>query len=173
MNLLKVLVIGLTVAGLTVGVHQRRSAASPHCHTVNQRISTSFDSTNCTSPVGLCTAGAIQGSVLNGTTHYITEAMTPAATAPGDEPVWFSYAGLLTVTTPRGTVTLNDKGELAYQASGPFAELAPIGSGTGDFAQATGTLFISGFVTADASGFDGTIQGQICGIDGDGDEGDG
>jgi hypothetical protein len=165
MNHLKTVGIAMLAAGLTVGIFQRRGAASPHCHKVKGQISVTFSIDGCTSPVGLCTQGQITGGILAGPTQYVTASLAEGAISPDQAGYWMSYAGALTVTARRGTIVFHDNGVLDYAASGPFTELNQAVGGTGAFAGATGTVFMSGLIRPDASGFDGVVKGQLCGID--------
>lgn len=168
MKLVKSLGIGLIAAGLAVGVHQRRSVASPHCHAVKGTISSSIAPTGCTSPVGLCTAGTITDGALGGSSYYVAGGLAPAPTMSGDSGSFLSYTGTLTITTNRGSLTLEDKGIVNFVPSGSFTEFDHVVAGTGAFANATGTVFFSGLVNATGSGLDAALSGQICGIDHDG-----
>ena len=163
MNKIKLAVASLAAVAAVVGAFQRPSSADAHCHNVVGNISVKVRATNCTSPVGLCTSGTIDSTYLHGTTSYVTAALIPAA-QPGDS----AYYGTLTLTTAQGTLTLQDSGVLSF-GGGQFSEYANVISGTGAFAGATGTLFMGGFMPADRSGFDGSMQGQICNVAYDGD----
>jgi len=103
------------------------------------------------------TAGTItRGGILNGTTSDIfTSGFTPTP-----DPSTFSFTAMLTITTDMGTLTTSDVG-IFDVVSGVFSEIARVTSGTGTFAGATGTLFISGSTT-DGIHFQDRIIGQIC-----------
>jgi len=115
------------------------------------------------SPIGLCTVGVIAGNHgLKGATFFTGDSMAAGpATAPNPE--WtISYSGSLVVSTPRGALTIRDNG-LFDQLTGLFSSFAvvdPLNS-SGDYAGATGTLFIGGkfvdgqFVTT-------MIEGELC-----------
>ena len=69
------------------------------------------------------------------------------------------FAGDITVTTKKGTVTVQVSGSLT--TTGAFETSGQVSSGTGVFAGATGDLVIEG--SQDQSGtFTETIEGQIC-----------
>lgn len=96
-----------------------------------------------------------QGGILNGQTHFVTSSFTPTA-VPGI----FLLTGNLTITTNKGTLTTSDVA-IFDVANGLFTDIAQITGGTGDFAGATGVLFISG-KTTDFVHFQDKIVGNIC-----------
>ncbi len=139
------------------------SATTPLCLPVHARIEASFVAEDCSSPVGLCTAGTItEGGLLNGSTRFTALAAAPAAGMYGVEAdSTLSYNGELIVTTRHGALEISDVG-VFDQAAGKFTELDRVIGGTGIFAYASGVLFISGDSYADGSGFDGRISGELC-----------
>jgi hypothetical protein len=86
-------------------------------------ISTSYFLAGCTSPVGLCTAGAIGSGLLAGTTRF-----TVLTLAPGPSPYELLYTGELVITTRSGSVTVRDYG-VFNQATGQYFELQQIRPG--------------------------------------------
>lgn len=142
----------------------RQAFARPDglCVPVHATIKALFVATDCSSPVGLCTAGQITGGLLNGTTNFTALGIAPAAGMPGIEPeTTLSYHGVLEITTQHGTLTISDIGAFD-QAVGVYSEIDRITAGTGRFENATGTLFIYGNAFPDGSGFDGAVRGRIC-----------
>ncbi len=130
---------------------QEATQASTRCKPVraDQRVTAST-----TSPT---TTGVItNGGILNGT----TSAMFTSGLTPTPDPTTFSYTAALTIVTNTGTLTASDVG-LFDVARGVFTDIARISGGTGDFAGASGTLFITG-TTADGVNFDDEITGTIC-----------
>lgn len=103
------------------------------------------------------TAGVITNNgLLKGTTAFtFTTGPTPTA-----EPAVSFYAGDLTITTDRGTLTTRDVG-LLDTARGVFTDVGRVTGGTGVFAGATGTLFFNG-TTADGATFAVAIAGELC-----------
>ena len=149
----------------TIGFASRQVLASPNelCIPVHATINALFVNTDCSSPVGLCTAGQISGGgILNGNTRFIALGTASAAGITGIEPeTTLSYHGLLEVTTRHGTLTISDIG-VFDPVVGVYSEVDRITAGTGRFENATGTLFIHGNAFTDGSGFDGEVRGQIC-----------
>jgi hypothetical protein len=105
---------------------------------------------------GTTTGTITRGGILNGTTSDVfTSGFTPTP-----DPDTFSYTDTLTITTDQGMLTTSDVGIFDI-ARGVFSSIARITSGTGIFAGATGTFFISGSTT-DGIHFQDRIIGQIC-----------
>ena len=106
------------------------------------------------------TSGTItQGGKLNGTTQTVfTSDFTPTP-----DPNTFSFTDDLTLTTDKGVlrthnVTLFDAANGVFSA---IARIDPNGS-TGDFAGATGVLYINGKTTDGGATFQAEITGEIC-----------
>jgi hypothetical protein len=162
-------------AGVVGAVATSRSVhAEDGCRRVHGHYQANFTTVNCTSPSGLCAAGSItRGGILDSSALFVELDQAPSAGMPATEPsTSVSYSGNLTVTTHNGTLQLRDLGVAAGPVgNASFTELErPVG-GTGRFANASHTFFISGVVTS--TGFDGTISGELCGLgDGDGDRDD-
>lgn len=96
----------------------------------------------CTSAVGLCTAGRLEGTI-NGDFVFTADSLKPS-----DTPGVFFYTGHIVVTTSRGQVTCQDAGAFSFaDPTGPVVDLCTITSGTGEFAGATGHLRIHGTFT--------------------------
>ena len=132
------------------------------CFRVRAKIKTSVvaEGEECGSPFGICTAGKIfRGGLLNGTTFYVVDSVGPGAGVGLNPAEVLSYAGELTITTRRGTLTTQDLGVVDY-AEGVFSEFDIVTGGTGIFEGATGTLFIFGSATPES--FMGKIEGKIC-----------
>jgi uncharacterized membrane protein len=104
------------------------------------------------------TAGTItQGGRLNGT---VQEVFTSAIT-PTPDPNAFSLTNDYTVTTRRGVLKTHNVGifDIALGVFTDFARIDPNAS-TGDFAGATGVLYINGRATD--GGATAEITGEIC-----------
>jgi len=157
--------VGIALVGGVVafGASTREADARQSCRKIHGTITSHItDPANCTSPVGLCTAGTITGGgPLNGATVFTTLALAPSACLPGVPPTTLSYTGVLTISTRRGTVTTTDVG-LLDQANLVFTEIDTVQGGTGEFAGATGTWLISGPVIDNGTGFRGDITGELC-----------
>jgi len=106
------------------------------------------------------TSGTItQGGRLNGTTQaFFTSAFTPTP-----DPNTFSFTDDLTVTTHRGVLKTHNVG-IYDVATGLFSAINRIDptTSTGDFAGATGVLYINGKTTDGGATFQGEITGEIC-----------
>lgn len=153
-------IFGMLAALLAVGCHH--SDKKEPCQVVNAVLHSRLDPSDCASPIGSCTRGHVEGGVLTGTTYYVTSAMLPAASLPGDDSKAFSYAGSLAITTKEGALVLVDRGVLDLRPGGHLSQYETPISGTGVFVNVTGSLFINGFLTADGKGFDSTITGKLC-----------
>jgi hypothetical protein len=141
----------------------RSAYADELCHRVHGRIQSTFTSTNCTSPVGLCTEGMITGDrLLDSATTFLALDVAPSAGMPGAEPsANLSYSGVLTIKTRRGTLVTHDLGVLDA-ATASFTEMERPASGTGIFANVSSVFFISGAIVNNGTGFDGELYGELC-----------
>ncbi len=147
---------------LTTGV-----AAEQACRSFQATIQLHMKKDGCTSPVGICTTGAVvsSDSALNGASWSFTSLGTadsaglPASLQPAS---MLSYAGSVVVTTVRdGTFTTSNAG-VFDTAAGAFSQLDQITSGTGKFADTKGGLiFINGIGGGDA-GFKSVVHGELC-----------
>lgn len=114
------------------------------------------------SPVGLCAVGTVSSGVLKGTKDAIYSGASLAAGIPGLEPPsTLSYTGIQVFHTEKGDLSMKVIGVSDYVRE-VFTELGRITGGTGRFANATGTLFISGYLTPDGMGFRSRVTGEIC-----------
>jgi hypothetical protein len=129
------------------------------CTSVRAPIVTTFFVDGCESVFGLCTEGTISSGPLTGTTRFTVTSLDTETSAE-----FLGYTGILVITTPQGTLTIEDKGALSL-LDGTFFEIDEITGGTDLFADTIGTLFSSGMSTP--TGFDGWISGQICRLPGD------
>jgi hypothetical protein len=166
MNILRRALPTLYFAGsfLVFGVGFSTSTyAGENCHWVHGRIQSTFTSTNCSSPVGLCTAGMITGAgPLDSATTFLALDFAPSAGMPGVEPsANLSYSGVLTIKTRRGTLVTHDLGVLDA-ANTSFTEMERPASGTGIFANPSSVFFISGAIVNNGTGFDGELYGELC-----------
>jgi hypothetical protein len=72
-----------------------------------------------------------------------------------------SFVAVHTIQTRRGTLTLLGTG-VFDTARGEYAEADPVTSGTGMFAGATGTLWLTGTTPDAGASFSGPVTGQVC-----------
>ncbi len=106
------------------------------------------------------TSGTItQGGRLNGT----TQAVFTSAFTPTPDPNTFSFTDDLTVTTDKGVLKTHNV-SIYDVATGVFSAIARIdpNASTGDFAGATGVLYINGKTVDGGATFQAEITGEIC-----------
>lgn len=111
----------------------------------------------CTSPVGLCTQGALTGG-LKSTFTFSATSLTPTADTPATGVV--SYTGDITMQLKGGSLLCKDSG--AFQTTGPgaVASVCVIVGGTGAFAGATGVIQFVGTFTSTGGG-EGDYRGTV------------
>jgi len=108
---------------------------------------------------GTASGTVTQGGRLDGTTQTVfTSAFTPTP-----DPTTLSFTDNLTLTTNKGILQTHNV-TLGDLANGVFTVLARIDptAGTGDFAGATGVLYINGKITDGGATFQEVITGEIC-----------
>lgn len=126
------------------------------CESINTQINSTFSTSGCTSPIGICTTGTIASGLLKGTTSFTALSLGPGpASAPGT----MVYTGSLSITTDQGTLNISDVGVLDT-TNFVFSEIDRVDNSTGIFASAKGVLFISGNETP--TGFTGKVTGNLC-----------
>ena len=167
-KVLLLVIMGLGLFAIVLPMKQSGStfkvSANNSCRPVRGTINSLFTTQNCTSPVGLCTTGAITGTgLLDGNTSFVALGAAPSAGMSGVEPAAnLSYSGQLTIVARRGTLVTNDLGVLdaAHLA---FTEMERPSSGTGVFANpGSSVFFISGSVVDNGQGFQGDLSGIAC-----------
>jgi hypothetical protein len=147
-----------------------RVNADSRCRPVRAHIETTITTQGCTSPVGICTVGHVEGGPFDGATTFLTAGAAQSAGMPNVEPAAnLSYSGTFTMTSPHGTFVTSDLGVLDASHAA-FVEMMRSVSGTGRFTNPTGTLFLSGALVNEGTGFDGTITGELCTDRPDGDD---
>lgn len=110
------------------------------------------------------TSGTItRGGKLNGTTR----ATFSSAPIPTPDASTISYIDNFSVTTQKGILATSNVA-IYDTGKGLFSEIARIvpDASTGDFAGATGVLFINGQTTDGGTTFQAGIEGEICFISG-------
>jgi hypothetical protein len=146
-----ILVLSLALAaaggGYAMASSEEQSAAG---HLVSQVLA----GPTCPSPIGLCTAGTLTGTI-NGDFVFSATTLQPSAT-PG---VLF-YTGEIVVQTSRGEVRCQDAGAFQTDAPGGVVDLCTITGGTGDWAGVTGHIRIHGTFTF-AEGGNSHYEGVI------------
>jgi hypothetical protein len=146
---LRVMVFGLLT--LAVAFAPQRTLAAAHCKAVDADQAVTV--TGATTTTGTIT----RGGILNGTT---ADVIAPLSILPSAVPTTITFSETLTITTDKGTLTTNDQ-SIFDTAAGVFSAIAKVTGGTGIFAGATGTLFISGTAVS-ATEFEDRIIGEIC-----------
>lgn len=141
------------------------SLASPalagECKKIRAEIVDVQVTEGCTSPNRFCAAGTVKGNHgLNGTTYFRMDgAVRGPATAPGS----IATSGILVYTTDRGTLTARESGLsglLESPEEGFFTSFQQVLEGTGDYAGATGHLWVLGHRIEDV--FVSEVTGEIC-----------
>jgi len=161
-------VLAVGVVG-SVGL-ARNVQAHDGCHRVRGHYTATQTTSGCTSPTGICFSGSIShGGILSSTSMFIELDQAPSAGMPLTEPgTTVSYSGTVTLTNHAGQLVLRDLGVIDG-ARVSFTEMErPVG-GTGAFASASHTFFISGGMNSNLTAFDGEVSGELCGVDRDGD----
>ena len=100
-----------------------------------------------------------QGGMLNGT----TQAVFTSLFTPTPDPTTFSFTDNLTVTTDKGVLKTHNVA-IFDVANGVFSAIDRIdpNAGTGDFAGATGVLYINGRTADGGATIQAEITGEIC-----------
>lgn len=100
-----------------------------------------------------------QGGILNGT----TQAVFTSAFTPTPNPTTFSFTDDLTVTTDNGVLKTHNVA-IFDVAIGVFSAIDRIdpNASTGDFAGATGVLYINGKTPDGGATIEAEITGDIC-----------
>ena len=140
----------VALIALTIGLSPLAESASAesHCKQVSGNLS------------GGSGSGTIkQGRILNGTTQAVfTSAFTPTS-----DPTTFSFTDDLTITTDKGVLKTHNVA-IFNVAAGLFSAIDRIdpNASTGDFAGATGVLYINGKTTDGGATIQAEITGEIC-----------
>jgi hypothetical protein len=151
---LALIALALVAAGAAVLAPRRDAAASDRCQRVRATIADALVTSGCPSPVGLCTAGTIDGSILEGSVYTVVNAIAPAATT-GD----LSFDTSMKITAEGGTITFH--GAAVFDpVHGAISIIATDPVGTGKLAGATGRLFVHASTTP--TNAVGEIDGEIC-----------
>lgn len=139
------------------------SGESSRCQQVRAKEHAVRVTEGCTSPVGFCVEGVISGGGwINGKTKATLLGLAPSVGLPGIEPeTTLSVAGDRTFETSHGTLALRFT-SVFDTARGEFSELLRITGGTGRFVGATGTLYLTGRLSADGISIEGDFTGEIC-----------
>jgi hypothetical protein len=145
----------LALAATALSAALPRASAGPRCHKVSATLEDSLVTEGCTSPYGLCTAGTIAGDgLLQGSFFNVVENLAPAATEGN---LTFDLSNEF--TTDRGTITFHGSA-IFDPVHGAISIIALDPTGDGDFAGATGRLFLHANVSPTRA--EGVVTGEIC-----------
>lgn len=148
----------LTISAL-IAIFATASTAQGKCTSLDAVRRDSLFTVDCTSPVGFCASGTINGKHgLRGTSSFSALSFDPI---PGDPSGRLAVPGISTYATDSGTLTISDVSVFDVER-GTFAGVGRITQGTGSFAGATGDIFTLGRVLADGESFTTDVSGAIC-----------
>jgi hypothetical protein len=103
----------------------------------------------------------MHGLGLTATTYFHAET---AVQGPSTSPGWLAYSGVFEYATARGTIKLRETGvsnpTTGNPESGAITAHQKVLEGTGEWAGATGYLFVSGFNIA--GHVETTVLGELC-----------
>jgi hypothetical protein len=144
---------------LLLGAAQPAAADGTRCVPQVGVMESHSVTTGCTSPIGLCTAGTIRGT-LNGTTEFVATDFHPVGDTSMTTLV--NYEGRLIIhTNLAGDLDIGDAAALNL-ASGRLVDLGSVTGGTSRLATATGFLsFVGTFDLATGAGRSDFV-GQLC-----------
>lgn len=150
---IRILTISALVA-LTVGLFSTLESVSA-VNGCKKAIGTLNAVNNGNSATGIIT----QAGKLNGT----TEAVHTSGFTPTSDPTTFSFTDDLTLTTNKGALRTHNV-VIFDVARGLFTAIARVDptASTGDFAGATGVLYLNGKTTDGGATVQAEITGEIC-----------
>lgn len=115
----------------------------------------------CTSPIGLCTHGLLQGEF---PADYDFTFSTLQNTEDPTDPTAFVYTGHSKVTTKLGVISTNDSGIIHIPDTGPspFVTTAVAATGTGRYVGTTGAFVASGNLDFSTGHAVGSYFSHLC-----------
>jgi hypothetical protein len=143
--------IALTaVVGLLAAATRAQEGPAPQssCKAVHADLVEVRSTVGCKPDHTSCFLGEVDGNHgLRGTTYFRGEV---SAFFPSTAPTFRSYVGSFEYTTANGTLMMKEMGmseppAISPDSSGVVNAFQTVVSGTGEFAGATGYLFVSGF----------------------------
>ena len=154
---------GAMVGLLAITARAQEGPAPQTCKAIHADLLETRSTVGCKPEHSFCFLGEVDGNHgLRGTTYFKGE---DSALFPASAPTFRSYVGNFEYTTPTGTLTMREMGLSEPSANttadgGVVNAIQRIASGSGEFAGATGYLFVSGF---NRSGqVTTTVHGEIC-----------
>jgi hypothetical protein len=155
--------VALMLAPRTVLADHHR----PHCEIVDGQLAEDpGGAANCPPDHPGCFIGEIHGRGLHATTQFYGDG---AGTPPANSPDFIPYTGITSYTTNHGSFTTRESGHFSTVAivdapeDGDAASFSIeiITSGTGELTNATGYLYVTGFINND-SHVSSSVTGRIC-----------
>ncbi|MEO8553077.1 MAG: hypothetical protein ABI678_24055 [Kofleriaceae bacterium] len=168
--MIHVFAFGATACGVALMLAPRTAQADPHhrrCEIVDGKLAEDpAGAANCPTGHPGCFRGEIHGRGLHAATLFYGDG---AGTPPVNSPDFIPYTGITTYTTNHGSFVTRESGhystveiaEAPEGGDGASFSIEIITSGTGEFANATGYLYVTGFVN-NASHVSSTVTGKIC-----------
>lgn len=146
-------VIGLFIPGV-LWVAPDQAQAKGQCHQINTTQTSVIDAS-------FKAVGEFKSGLLKGTSTFEGD-LDSVKQIPGPSVTTVSYAGILEITTDKGTLTTRGVGVFETGPFGIGVQFDRVIGGTGLFAGATGFLYYT--FTGDASGaaFTSVVSGEIC-----------
>ena len=151
----------LVVAGaLAAAALPARTTARQFCKPVNGHfLAHLVPPPDCTSVVGLCTAGRVWGG-LQGDYSFTMSKLVP--TAEPETPTISFFTGRSVVQTNDGQLFGVDTGTIDVGGQGGFASLITWTGGTGGLTGATGQIRLRGSLDLTAGTTSGDYEGTVC-----------
>lgn len=140
--------IVIAVAPMMIATASAQVPAALSCKPVHADLVEVRSTVGCKPDHPFCFLGEVDGNHgLRGTTYFKGE---DSAFFPASAPTFRSYVGNFEYITPTGTITMREMGltepfTTGNPESGVVTAYKKVVSGTGEFENATGYLFVSGF----------------------------
>lgn len=115
--------------------------------------------TECTSPVGFCTAGTLTGD-LEGSYDFVMLSMIAAPTT--EHPARFEFTGYSLITTADGTMFGEDTGEIWFEGDVAFITHVGVVDGTECFDGVHGDIVAMGAIDMTTGVAEGTYTSTLC-----------
>lgn len=160
------LAMSVLASGVVAANELEQQAGHERCKSFHAHVIDSKTTEGCTSPIGACSAGTVDGNRgLSGTIYStIDSAALGPATAPEPNKT-VSFSQLTVFTLAKGTLTARETGISSVSAIEPsrrfFSGYGEITGGTGKYEGASGHLFFSGKKIGDYTITDVMI-GELC-----------
>jgi len=161
---------GAATCGVALMLAPRSAQADrhhDHCEIVDGQLAEDLGgAANCPPDHPGCFIGEIHGRGLHATTQFFGDG---AGTPPANSPDFIPYTGITSYTTHHGSFTTRESGHFSTvdivdapeDGDGASFSIEIITSGTGEFANATGYLYVTGFINPE-SHVTSSVTGKIC-----------